>query len=249
MIRARHRKGRGIHPPFAYNFTREVVFGEVNAELKRIEELRKSLLVKRNKVRVSDKGAGSRKIKGEERRSGDVVRHTAVGTKKGQLLGRIAVSLGFPLILELGTGTGFSSMYMGMACPFSKVLTCEGSQTIADLARGNIQQMEINNIEVHNDDFANWLPRILNQFSGEMLVFIDGDHRGEKMMEYCDMIINSGNNKKVIILDDIHWSTDMYQAWKKLIKKDKVSLSLELFNIGIIFLSYPVQQNNFIIRY
>ncbi len=248
-IRARHCKGRGIHPPFAYKFIRDVVFGEDIVGLESIENLRKTLLGNKETLRVSDKGAGSKNMSGEKRRIRDLVKHSAINSRKGQLLARIAVNLGFSRIVELGTGTGFSSMYMGMACPQSTIITCEASTEIALLAEENIRKMGTSNIEVHHNQFRRWLPVVLNHSPGELLVFLDGDHRGERMIEYCDTIIRSGDSKKVIVLDDIHWSTDMKKAWNELVKRDEISLSLELYNTGIIFLAYPVQKGHFIINF
>lgn len=248
-IRAGHRKGRGIHPPFAYKFINGVIFGEDIEGLDKIEILRKSLLANREYISVSDKGAGSKYSSRENRRIADLVKHTAINSGKGQLLARIVAGTGISRIIELGTGTGFSSSYMGMACPTTSILTCEGSPEIAALAEENIRKLGIENIEVHSDEFRSWLPVVLSHSPGELLVFLDGDHRGERMQEYCDMIIGSGNSKKIIVLDDIHWSTDMYRAWNKLIERDEISLSLQLYNTGIIFTGYRVQRDHFIINF
>ena len=248
-IRARHRKGRGIHPPFAYKFITEVIFGNDVPGLRGIEDLRGSLLGNREYLQVSDLGAGSKRIAGEKRSIPHLVKYTAVNRKKGQLLSRIAGYLGFPVFVELGTGTGISSLYLGMACPHSRILTCEGSPEIADLARANIKKMGASNIEVYQDAFLDWLPGILNQITGEVSIFLDGDHKGENLLEYCSMIIESDLSKAVLVLDDIHWSVNMYRAWKKLVKRPDVSLSLELFNTGIIFMGYDIQKSHFIVNF
>jgi hypothetical protein len=37
------------------------------------------------------------------------------------------------------------------------------------------------------------------------------------------------------VLDDIFWSKDMYEAWKKLENHPRVTLSLELNDLGLLF--------------
>jgi len=245
-IRARHRKGRGVHPPFAFEFIREVIYGKDAGELERIKDLRNSLLRNRKMLPVSDLGAGS----GKEMRSiRDLVKNTSIPAKKGQLLARIVGYLQLERIIELGTGTGISSLYMGLARPNSKIQTCEGSSSIADLARENIGQMGVNNIEVSNLSFRKWLPGVLEESGEELLVFLDGDHRGERMLEYTGMIIESGDSRKVLVLDDIHWSKDMNHAWKRLVRLDEVSLSLEMYNTGIVFIHYAFQKEHFIVNF
>ena len=247
--RARHRQGRGIHPPFAYEFIREAVFGKDIPGLEGIEELRKGLLGNREILKVADRGAGSRLNQGENRSIRNLVKHTAIAAKKGRLLARIEGYLKFPLVIELGTGTGISCLYLGMSSPKSKVLSCEGSPAIAALARQNIRQLGVSNIEVQNDLFLEWLPRALNQHSGELIVFLDGDHRGERLLQYCSMIMDSGLSKAVIVLDDIHWSWDMNHAWRTLLRRDEISLSIELYNTGIVFLGYDIQKNHFVLNF
>ena len=50
-------------------------------------------------------------------------------------------------------------------------------------------------------------------------------------------------------MDDIHWSIDMYRAWRTIIKGMEVSLSLELFNTGVVFIGYNIQKNHYIINF
>ncbi|MFC2115525.1 O-methyltransferase [Bacteroidota bacterium] len=247
--RAGHRKGRGVHPPFAYEFIREAVFGRDPPGLEGIMDLVETLLGNRNTLEVSDLGAGSRLGGGTRKSIRELVKHTAVGSKKGRLLARIAQYFHFSTMIELGTGTGISSLYLAKSCPNSKILSCEGSSEIAALARQNISQMGISNIEVHNDVFLKWLPRVLSQIAGDIFVFLDGDHRGEMLKQYCSMIIQSAPSKAVLVLDDIHWSKDMNLAWKELLNRSEISLSLELYNTGIIFLGYGIQQDHFVVDF
>ena len=247
--RAGHRQGRGVHPPFAYGFIHKAVFGRDPPGLEGIEDLRAILLKKKEILRVSDLGAGSRCPSGNLRSIRNLVKNTAVNSKKGLLLARIAHYFKFPLIIELGTGTGISSLYLGMSCPQARVLSCEGSAAIADLARQNISQIGAENIEVHNEAFSEWLPRVLKENSGELFVFLDGDHRGERLTQYCASIFDSGLSRAVLVLDDIHWSGDMNLAWKELLNRSEISLSMELYNTGIIFLGYGNQQGHFVVNF
>lgn len=248
-LRAGHRQGRGVHPPYAYDFVSRVIFGADVGGLEGIESLREKLLARRERLQVSDLGAGPHAGKHSSRSIRRLVKGTAVSPRKGKLLGRIARHLGFLRIVELGTGTGISSLYLGIACPHSTVLTCEGCPAIAGLARDNIRSAGASNIQVSNMDFRDWLPGVLEKSGGELLVFIDGDHRGERMLGYCSMILESGIRRTVLVLDDIHWSPDMYRAWKLLTEREEISLSLELYNTGIAFSGFDVQRDRFIVNF
>jgi predicted O-methyltransferase YrrM len=244
--------GRGIHPPFAYRFISRAIFGMEstdNTEFSVIEEMRNTLSGEKKMLPVRDHGAGSSFFTGELRSVARLVKLTAVSPKKGRLLARIARYLDFPIILELGTGTGFSSLYMGLASPSSTLLTCEGSPALVELARENIRRSGAGNIEVCEGQFLDWLPGILNKLSGDLLLFVDGDHRGDRLIKYCEMVTGSIAGKLVLVLDDIHWSRDMYMAWTRLRDGENISLSIELCNTGILFLGYDVQKDHFIVRF
>ncbi len=248
-LKAGHRKGSRVHPPFAFKFISEVIFGDKISGLDGIEDLRKSLSGNEELLEISDHGAGSRLATGEKRSVQKLVKQTAVSRRKGELLARISAFLDFPVILELGTGTGISSLYLAMGSPRSTLFSCEGSPAIGELAKRNVNELGNKNINISVDTFMSWLPGILRQQGDDLLVFLDGDHRGEKLLRYCDMIMASKQQKTVLVLDDIHWSEDMYHAWRTLIDREGISLSLELFNLGIIFLGFKVQKEHFNIRF
>jgi predicted O-methyltransferase YrrM len=138
------------------------------------------------------------------------------------------------VVIELGTGTGISSLYLGMACPRSQVLSCEGSPALARLAASNIAEMSLPNIEVSDALFGDWLPGVLDRVQGDVLVFIDGDHREESLQRYCSLILASGLGKIVLVLDDIRWSPEMYRAWKRLSVPGTSGRGFEFHNTGIL---------------
>ena len=41
--------------------------------------------------------------------------------------------------------------------------------------------------------------------------------------------------KSILIFDDIHWSREMETAWDEIKKDSSISLTIDLFFIGIVF--------------
>jgi hypothetical protein len=54
----------------------------------------------------------------------------------------------------------------------------------------------------------------------------------------------------IVVVDDIHWSKEMEEAWREIREQEPVRLSIDLFFMGIIFMKteFKVKQN-FSIRY
>lgn len=250
-LRARHRKGRGIHPPFAFELVNGVIYGKDPRVpgLEKIEEYRHGLLNTKELIPVEDHGAGPRRGRGKERRICDLVRNTAVSPKRGRLLARLVGHLKPATMIELGTGPGIGSLYMALGNPGGRLFTCEGSPAIARLAQKGIDKLGVGNVEVHMGLFADLLPGLLNIAGPGTFVFIDGDHREDKLISYVSRILDSEVQGPTIMMDDIHWSRGMYRGWKNLIRHPAVSLSIELFNAGIVFVGEEIQKDHFVVNF
>ena len=248
-LRARHRYGRGIHPPFAYGIVNGVIHGDGPdlPGLSAIEDYRRELLKRTGTIRVEDYGAGSRLGWWDERRICDLVKHTAVSSKRGRLLARLVEYMGPDTMIELGTGTGISSLYLAMTNPGGKLHTCEGSPSVAGLAEEGFARLGVDNIEVHRGRFSDLLPGLLEQLGSSFFVFIDGDHREANLISYVTQLLAAGSEDLVMVLDDIHWSGGMHRAWKNIINRPEVSLSIELFNAGIVFVRKLIQKDHFVV--
>ena len=48
-------------------------------------------------------------------------------------------------------------------------------------------------------------------------------------------------------MDDIHWSRGMYRAWKNIVGRPEIRLSIELFNMGIVFTGEKIQKDHFVV--
>jgi predicted O-methyltransferase YrrM len=248
-LQARHRKGRGIHPPFAFEMVNGVIYGKGPdvPGLAKIEEYRHDLLNITETIPVEDHGAGSRSGGDNERRICDLVRNTAVSPRRGRLLTRLVEHLKPATMIELGTGPGIGSLYMALGNPGGRLHTCEGSPAIASLAERGFERLGVSNIEVHVGLFTEMLPGLLNQAGPDLFVFIDGDHREERLISYVSLILDSERQDLSIVMEDIHWSKGMYRAWKRIIKHPEISLSIELFNTGIVFVGEKIQKDHFVV--
>ncbi len=56
------------------------------------------------------------------------------------------------------------------------------------------------------------------------------------------------SNDSVSIFDDIHWSHDMEEAWESIKNHPKVSVTIDTFQWGIVFLESNKEKEHFIIN-
>ena len=81
------------------------------------------------------------------------------------------------------------------------------------------------------------------------LVFIDGNHQENATISYFKKCLNYSHNDTIFIFDDIYWSIGMENAWEKIKSHSKITLTIDLFHIGIVFIKSELSKENYIIRY
>lgn len=250
-IRAANGKGHGIHSPFVYDLVRNVLMDRKEyPEYKEVERLRGLLLKDNTVLEVEDMGAGSASGASRQRSVASIARHAAKRKKWAQLLFRIVRHYGALNIVELGTSLGISTSYMALANIHARIVTGEGSRQVAQFARRNFDALKLQNIQLAEGNFDDTLNDMLAQLPQVDLAFIDGNHRLEPTLRYFNQVINKTHSASVIILDDIHWSEEMENAWATIQQHPSVKLTVDLFFFGLVFFNEDIKvKQHFTIRF
>ena len=236
--------------PFLYDFITKVVNQNSDDEnCKNIESLRKELCKSEDTIKITDFGAGSHVNNNKTRKIKDVARNSAKNAKFGKLLYRIIQFYKPNNILELGTSLGISSLYLAKANQNSKVFTFEGCPETANIAEQNFKKLNTNNINITLGDFNKTLNSKLEVIKTIDLAFIDGNHQEKPTIDYFEKCLKYSNNDTIFIFDDIHWSEGMEKAWNYLKAHQKITLTIDLFFVGIVFIKSEVSKENFTIKF
>ena len=250
MLFSHHRRGHGIHSPFVFDLVSRVFRNKIDPEIiLKVEQVRRKMITDKRTIPVLDLGSGSRIVKSTLGRVSEIASLSPVPAKYGVFLSRMAAEFGNPEIIELGTSIGISTMYLSMSSPESKIYTIEGSPAIAEIARQNFHGSGLNNITVLEGPFDDVLPRLLSDRIVPGLVYIDGNHRKEPVIRYFNQVAEAADKNTVIIIDDINYSNEMSEAWEQIKLNEKVSISIDIFRMGICFFRDMINHNNYTIRY
>jgi predicted O-methyltransferase YrrM len=227
----------------------ETIFNQASAEEKsginEIEQIRKKFTGNPTAVDIVDFGAGLPDSSRSENEMRLGVTHSttygeiSLGSKPplwAFFLFRLSRNFKPSVILELGTCIGISAAYQATALKLNKkgkLISIEGSEVIAELARKNIDSLHIDNVRIINGRFMDVLSDVLKQNQPVDYVFIDGHHDGQATLEYFEMLLPHLSNQALLIFDDISWSDGMKQAWKTISKHKSVSAAVDLGMIGV----------------
>lgn len=240
----------GIHSPFIYEFYNDVIVDKTPFYVYYdIESIRAKLLLANLEINIEDHGAGSKVNSSTTRKIKDVAKHTLKSPKYGQLLFRIVNRLKPKTILELGTSLGLSTLYLAASNKNIKVTTVEGCPNTAKVAQVNFDKIGFKNIELVNDTFDHFLPHFLAQQKNLDFVFFDGNHQQEATLNYFNLCVEKVHNETVFVFDDIHWSEGMTAAWEQIKKHPKVTSTIDLFFVGIVFFKTNLSKENFVLKF
>ena len=132
----------------------------------------------------------------------------------------------------------------------STLITFEGSKEISRIAKANFEKTGIENIKLIEGTFDETLPGILSKIKNIDLVFVDGNHRKKATLGYFFEFLKKSNANSIFIFDDIHWSKEMEEAWREIQEHNSVTLTIDLFFIGIVFFKKDFKaKQHFIIRF
>ncbi|HAN20006.1 MAG: hypothetical protein A2X13_05025 [Bacteroidetes bacterium GWC2_33_15] len=247
---AKHKKGHGIHSPFVFNLI-NTVFNKRNTsiELEKIVKIYNEYKKNVHQVTYTDLGAGATSSGTKSVSVGKIVKQSSVTKKYGQLLFSLIRYFKPTDILELGTSVGISTAYIGLAAPASNYTTIEGSDAKLKIAKQISGRLELKNIRYIHGEFDKILESVLNGFKKLDFVFFDGNHKKEPTLNYFNLCLKKAHKNTVFVFDDIHWSKEMEQAWKE-IKQDKnTRVSIDLFQMGIVFFNDELSYQHYIIKF
>lgn len=242
VLTAWNTTGEGIHSPSLFYIVR-FLFRDKNSYycFETIEQRRASLLANRDVVEVIDYGScgcpsGMRVM----RRISDIAKYQLECACVQQVLFRLLAYMNEeehrPLeILELGTSLGITTAYIASVDSKNRVMSFEGSSSIASLARKQWQLLGLENIECVEGRIEDTL---YNNARAKLdFVYVDANHTYEATMEYVHFLLDRMSPKGIVVVDDIHYSREMCRAWEELKKDKRVTSSMDLFHVGLLFVN------------
>ena len=131
----------------------------------------------------------------------------------------------------------------------AQVVTMEGDENLAALAEQNFKLLSRKNITLVKGPFDIRLPEALSMLQTIDMVYIDGNHRKDPIINYFRRILPFTHEHSIIIIDDIHWSHEMQEAWNEIIQIPEVTVTIDLFQMGIIFFRKELSKQHFVLRW
>lgn len=233
----RSKRWDSFHSPFLFSLITYCCDDRISHPLfESIERKRGDLRQSSEVIERRDFGAGTSypQLKNKDSIS-RIARHALSLPFQCRFLYRLVVFTKSRQIVELGTSLGISSAYLAIGNTTSTVDTVEGDPEVAKVARKVFDQFRLDNIHLHVTSFDKFIADGLPGDKRIDLLFLDGHHTSAALWKYYHALKHYMTEHTIIIVDDIYWSADMTEGWKKLISLPEVTQSVDCFHFGLLF--------------
>lgn len=221
----------GVHSPFVYDFADNVLYKQTDVAFEDIEYFRSQTINssgKFNGLNLSD----------------FTMKYT-LKSKYCQLIYRMVKYYNINSYIEFGECTGIESCYLtsyALSLQNSNFKYHYISKSPNEIRKFTYNQyLSLHNMtghtssEVYHSDMKLFLFHITNNPESFSLQF--------------EETLQNISHNDLVIVTNIRYSHEHYIAWKQITNLDKVSASIELFDMGIAIFSEKLQKENFILRY
>jgi hypothetical protein len=238
-----------LHSPFLYNFYSKVLCHPPDQKALTFIEVERAKLLKDDRsVDVDDFGSGASFARGNKRVINRIAKTSLTTRKFSQLYGRIIDYFSCRNILELGTSLGINTLYLASG-ETTDVVTFEGSSSLADEAQRIFDNVGAKNISIVRGNIDQTLPRHLEHAANVDFVFIDANHKYLPTITYFTQLLGRTHEHSIIVIDDIHYSGEMEMAWREIQIHARVSLTVDLFRCGIVFLNPALRRERVVLSF
>lgn len=208
-----------------------------------IEKFRKALLKDHTEIQVLDLGAGSKKVPQARRPISQITRYSTSSIKFAQLYQHFCSLTPAENVLEFGTCMGISTRYLSEKTT-GRLYTFEGSEEIQKVAQRHPVPIKT---EFILGPIEKTLPLVLEAIPRVDFALIDANHTYEGTIQTFNSLISKLHSGTIVAIGDIHWTPEMEKAWNEIKSHPEVKLTIDFFECGILFFSFPGEKYHLVL--
>lgn len=243
----RYRKGFGVHSPFVYNLITKVIEEKCSYySFYDIELLRKQLLFKDDIITYPDR---QHKDRLKSRSIGEIVKREAIRPKHGALLFRLTNYFKSTNILQLGPSMGLSTLYLTSYATDLKCIALENIPQFAAIARQAFAKEARNPIDLRVGNYKELLPQALNDIKELDFVFFNTLYEQQNNVWLFNECMRHAHNDTIFVFEGIKASRKMREFWEEIRQCPEVTVSIDLYSLGIVFFNKKLYKRNYIVYF
>lgn len=243
----RYRKGFGVHSPFVFNLITKVIEEKYPYySFYDIELIRKELLFREEKITYSDRqNKGLRK----NRAIAEIVKREGIKPKHGALLFRLTNYFKSKNILQIGTSMGLSTLYLTSYAKGLKCIALENVPEFATIAEKALSKGGRNPIDLRIGSYNELVPKAVKDFDRLDFVYFNTLHEQQNNLWLFKECMKQAHNDTVFVFEGINANQTMRDLWKEICACPEVTVSLDLYSLGIILFNKRLHKRDYIVYF
>ncbi|MEQ8243323.1 class I SAM-dependent methyltransferase [Fulvivirga sp.] len=238
-----------LHSPFIYELYKKVILDTNRKPLfPDIEKVREQFALSTNTIEVVDLGSGSNVSKNNQRKISDIATKGISKRKFSELYERLIRHFDYNIVVELGTSLGVNTLYLSKNKD-SRVFTFEGDPSLAAIASAVFEGNEKTNTEVIEGNIDQTLPLFLNKYKKVDFALIDANHTYKATLAYFNLFLSHISDHTCLVFDDVHINREMEKAWNEIKSHYQVTVTIDLFQVGLVFFNPEIRKQDFILTF
>ncbi|WP_455637310.1 O-methyltransferase [Parabacteroides sp.] len=226
----RYRKGFGVHSPFVFNLITKVIEEKCSYySFYDIELLRKQLL--------------------QTRSIGEIVKREAIRPKHGALLFRLTNYFKSKNILQIGTTMGLSTLYLTSYATGLRCIALENIPEFAAIARQAFAKEGRNPVDLRIGNYKDLLPQALNDINSLDFVFFNTLYEQQNNLWLFNECMKYAHNDTVFVIEGIKASRKMRELWEEICACPEVTVTLDLYSLGIVLFNKKLHKRDYIVYF
>jgi predicted O-methyltransferase YrrM len=248
--RLKAKTRHGVHSPFAYRLVDQVIYDfHAKKVYSDIEKLRSELFLDVRSIPITDLGVGSLLNQNKQKKISTFARNSLKPARLDQLIHRLVLDVNPSTIIELGNCLGITTAYLAKAAPNAQIISLERYPETAEITHENLDKLNIQNLELLVGNFDELFPEVIRNSTELNFVLINGKHPKEAILNYFRWCLPKLSEESILIVDNIYRSQDMKDAWEQIKAHPEVSVTFDLFQIGLVFVRKAQAKEDFVIRF
>lgn len=243
----RYRRGYGVHSPFVYNLITKVI-EEKSAyySFYDIELLRKQLLFDETPVSYPDR---QNRGKRRSRTVADITRKEAIKPSHGALLFRLVNYFKSRRILQVGTNIGLSTLYLTSYSHELRCVALESVPAFSPIAKRLFEKAAHNPIDLREGDYRELIPKAIDDLGGIDFVFFNTLYEQQDSRLLFDECLKRASDETVFVIEGIKTSRKMRDFWKEIQALPEVTVTLDLYALGIVLFNKRLHKRDYIVYF
>ena len=239
----RHRKGHGVHSPFAYRIITQVIEEKLPYYVfDEIEHVRRELLTDMTLITYTD-------YLGKIRRKtiGEITSKECHHQHYGALLFRLVNFFRSSSVLHVGASTGVNSFYLASPRSDCSCIALEKRDDLIEIASVKTKRLGLTNLKFIRSLGSETVEAILKEEKSLFdLIFIDTAYDVQLTKEAILICMRYLQEDSILIVDGIYRNKKMKQLWKEVKQQLNIGITLDLYTLGIVFINNKTFKKDYV---